>query len=243
VQITCYFFTSKKENMKYFIILLAFFIGQETLMGQTSRMNNISAARTYTSQNLSETVIPLLQEAERQFKRLDYEECLNTLDYAVAQNPNSAAALSLRARIKRIVGMETESEMDLRNANQINPFAANLYGYYGNLGVLEVLYIDPKIEEQEDNLLDLDLAVDEYPKDESIRMRRGNQRLLRGMHLQAIDDYTKAIQLNTNYGESYYNRGITFLMIFDEVSGCADLDKSIELGYVGGQKIKKYFCP
>ena len=229
--------------MKYFIILLAFFIGQETLMGQTSRMNNISAARTYTSQNLSETVIPLLQEAERQFKRLDYEECLNTLDYAVAQNPNSAAALSLRARIKRIVGMETESEMDLRNANQINPFAANLYGYYGNLGVLEVLYIDPKIEEQEDNLLDLDLAVDEYPKDESIRMRRGNQRLLRGMHLQAIDDYTKAIQLNTNYGESYYNRGITFLMIFDEVSGCADLDKSIELGYVGGQKIKKYFCP
>ncbi len=125
------------------ILLLSFLLADSS--AQTRRMDNVAAERTYTSQNQSETVQPLLLEATRLFRLTDFEEALNTLDNAVAQNPNSAEALAARARFKKIIGMEAEAEADKRRADQINPYAASIYGYYGNIGLLKVLKVDPSL--------------------------------------------------------------------------------------------------
>ena len=403
------------------IVICSFFLGDA--QAQTRRMDNVAAAKTYTSQNQIETVQPLLLEARRQFQMADFEGVLMTLDNAVAQEPNSAEALAERARFKKIIGMDTEALADLRNANQINPYAANIYGYYGNLGLMEVLSIQPEasvikltdfqklnyyyksldqellvannekkeIGDIEDILMaiendelsvaqtridklftqnpnsataydlkglilrkkgnypeartafsraveldssfaigwynlgqvernlgnyrasqkllnkaielnenltkayferamlmkqvgkkekaledydmilklegknymealvnrgltkkmmgdfrgaisDLDKAVEEYPDQPELRKNRGNLHLLLGLTRKSIDDYTKAIQLNGNYAEAYYNRAIAFFVLYDKISACADLEKSLELGYAPAAEMKKYFC-
>ena len=409
------------KNLIIYFVICSFFLVDAS--AQTRRMDNVTAAKSYTSENQNETVQPLLIEARRQFQVADFEGVLMTLDNAVAQEPNSAEALAERARFKKIIGMETEAQADLRKANQINPYAANVYGYYGNLGLMKVLSIKPEASVQEltdfqtldyyyksldqealiaegeedkigdieevlmaietnvlsdaqiwidsaftenpnsatiydlqglvlrrqgdypeakiafaraveldpnfaigwynlgkvernlgnfkdsemslnkaialqENLTkayferallmkllgkkekaladydmiiklegknymealvnrgltktmmgdfkgamgDLNDAVEEFPDQPELRKNRGNLHLLLGAPRKAINDYTRAIQLNGEYSEAYYNRAIAFFMLYDKISACADLGESLELGYAPAAEMKKYFC-
>jgi tetratricopeptide (TPR) repeat protein len=409
--------------MRYLIITILIFISLPTLFAQTRRMNNTATGQSFTSENQSRTVQPLLQQAEQQFRAMDYEATFFTLENAVAQNPNSPEALLLRAKFKKIVGMTMEAEEDLRMANRINPMAASLYGYNGSAGLLKILSMQPEeavqelstfqkltyyyqalddkilddknkdaeiqiigevIEEIEaDNLesalemvnkvliefpnsaitydlkglilkkqgkfedavdafskavsvepdfaigwynlgrierslnhfkmakiyldrsinlqsdltkayferallfkqigekekalddyntiikmkgdtymeafsnrgltkkmlgdyggalADLNQVIEEFPQNAELRKNRGNLNLLFGLHRKAIDDYTQAIALNDNYAEAHYNRALAFFLIYDKISGCVDLDKSIDLGYEMAVKTRDYFC-
>ena len=413
----------KSQNMRYFIITILIFTLQFNSLAQTRRMNNVEAGQSYTSENQARTVLPLLIKAEQQFRALDYEGTFFTLENAVAQNPNSAEALLLRAKFKKIVGMTMEAEIDLRKANRINPLAANLYGYNGSGGLLQILsmapeqavqglstfqkltyyyqaldnkilddknkdaeiqligkviekiesdhlsealelinkalsdfpksaiaydlkgmilknqgkfadsvdafsmavviepdfaiawynlgrierslnnfgnaktYLDRAIELQSDltkayferallfkqigekekalndydtiikmrgdtymeaflnrgltkkmlgdyggALADLNQAIEEFPNNAELIKNRGNLQLLFALHRKGIDDYTKAIALDKNYAEAYYNRALAFFLIHDKISGCMDLDKSIDLGYEVATKARTYFC-
>jgi len=409
--------------MRYLIITILIFISLPTLFAQTRRMNNTATGQSFTSENQSRTVQPLLQQAEQQFRAMDYEATFFTLENAVAQNPNSPEALLLRAKFKKIVGMTMEAEEDLRLANRINPMAASLYGYNGSGGLLKILSMQPEEAVQElstfqkltyyyqalddkilddknkdaeiqiigevideieaDNLegalemvnkvliefpnsaitydlkglilkkqgkfedavdafskavsvepdfaigwynlgrierslnhfkmaktyldrsinlqsdltkayferallfkqigekekalddyntiikmkgdtymeafsnrgltkkmlgdyggalADLNQAIEEFPQNAELRKNRGNLNLLLGLHRKAIDDYTQAIALNDNYAEAHYNRALAFFLIYDKISGCVDLDKSIDLGYEIAVKTRDYFC-
>ncbi len=409
--------------MRYLIISVLIFILPQMLFSQTRRTDDVEMVRTYSIQNQSTTVQPLLQKAEQQFRLFDYEGTFLTLESAVAQDPYSSEALLLRARFKKMVGMQTEAQEDLRLANRINPYAVNLYGYNGNGGLLKIIAFEPVlgvrglsnyqklnyyyqaidrkliigisdekmlekleevIEDIEFNRLDLGLitineiieefpesaiaydikgvilkkqgkleeavdafstaviiepsfsiawynlgqierslnyfdkakmhldkaielqvdltkayferatlhkqmgnneaalddynsvidmkgstymeaflnrgltkkmlgdyggalgdlnqVIDEFPKNAELLKSRGNLYLLFGSHRKAIDDYSKAIELNNNYAEAYYNRGLAFFLIYDKISGCADLDRSIDLGYEIAEETKTYFC-
>ncbi len=409
--------------MRYLIIIIFAFSFQSTFFAQTRRMNNVERGQSYTSENQSRTVQPLLIKAEQQFRALDYEGTFFTLENAVAQNPNSPEALLMRAKFKKMVGMTMEAEEDLRRANLINPLAANLYGYNGSGGLLNILsmkpeqavqelstfqkltyyyqaldnkildnnnkeeeievigevieeieadrlsealemvnkaltkfpnsaithdlkgmilkrqgkfedavdafstavviepnfaigwynlgrierslnhfdqakiYLDRAIELKSDltkayferallykqigekekalddyntiikmkgdtykeaflnrgltkkmlgdyggALADLNQAIEEFPQNAELYKNRGNLHLLLGLQRQAIDDYTQAIRLDENYAEAYYNRAFAFFLIYDKISGCMDMDKSIELGFATARKARDYFC-
>ena len=91
-------------------------------------------------------------------------------------------------------------------------------------------------------LADLNQAIEEFPQNAELRKNRGNLQLLFGLHRKAIDDYTQAIALDENYAEAHYNRALAFFLIYDKISGCADLDKSIDLGYEIATSTRDYFC-
>lgn len=409
--------------MKNLISLLLLVLIQFSVNAQTRRMTNVEAGRTYSIENQGTTVQPLLQKAEQQFRAFDFEETFLTLENAVAQNPNSAEALLLRARFKKIIGMEAEAAEDLRLASRVNPYVVNLFGYYGNDGLLNILSIEPEqaihelsnfqklnyyyqaldeklvedgdkeielqglgqvieameldqldealeavndiikrfpnsaiaydiqgvILEEQDKLdealnaffkaielepdfamawynlgrierslqhfkkaksyldrsidlqsdlvkayferamlfkqigavdkalqdyntiidlggntymeallnrgltkkilgdyggalADLDQVINDFPNNAELRKNRGNLYLLFGLHLKAIDDYTQAIKLNSSYAEAYYNRGLAFFLIYDKISGCADLERSKKLGYEKARETSIYFC-
>ena len=390
---------------------------------QTKRMNNAQLGRTYNAENQLVTVQPYLIEAANQLRLFDYENTFFALENAVAHNPNSAEALVVRAKFKKMVGMQTEAERDIRLANMINPLAAPLFGYNGNRGMLKVLSVAPEkaalrlstdqklhhymqaldnqlvlgrlrgdtydrlttsieaiennqldrsmglldtlimqspklaiaydlkgviltkqnklpeavqalkkaielepgfaiawynlaqvekslgnydmaiqyldraieleneltkayfdrafiykqvgetekaledynkvISKQEESyqkafinraltkkmlgdyngaLADLNQAIDDFPDDAELRKNRGNLYLLFNLPKKAIGDYTQAIQLNPDYAESYYNRALAHILIYDKISGCADLIKSRELGYSKAEEAITYFC-
>lgn len=48
---------------------------------------------------------------------------------------------------------------------------------------------------------------------------------LSGRMPEAIEDYTRAIELNPSFGEAYYNRGLIQIYLKDTRKGCLDMSK------------------
>ncbi|MEM9822491.1 MAG: tetratricopeptide repeat protein, partial [Bacteroidota bacterium] len=82
----------------------------------------------------------------------------------------------------------------------------------------------------------------EFPSNAALYVNRGNLQLVFGFSQKAIQDYTRAIHLDRQYAEAYYNRGLSHLLLFDSVSACTDLEQSAELGYDRALEKIKYFC-
>ena len=58
----------------------------------------------------------------------------------------------------------------------------------------------------------------------------------------AINDFNKAIEINPNLVEPYYNRGNTKIRIDQIDSGCLDLSKAGEMGYLDAYDLIKKYC-
>ena len=57
----------------------------------------------------------------------------------------------------------------------------------------------------------------------------------------AIDDFNKTIDINPNYGNAYYYRGLAKIDLNQTNNGCVDLSKAGELGISDAYvSIKKY---
>ncbi|MBK7407986.1 MAG: tetratricopeptide repeat protein [Saprospirales bacterium] len=95
--------------------------------------------RNVTSQTYGNDNLWHLRQAEILISQQNIEEALLELDLAVAQDPYLADAYLLRARLKNQIGMQTEAQQDLQTALRLNPYAANLYGYNGPFGQLQLL--------------------------------------------------------------------------------------------------------
>ena len=70
----------------------------------------------------------------------------------------------------------------------------------------------------------------------------GNIKLLFGDYDDAINDFDRAIRIRNDYAMCFYNRGLAYLMSGNTISGCNDIDLSIELGYEPARNIKINFC-
>lgn len=71
---------------------------------------------------------------------------------------------------------------------------------------------------------------------------RGNTFMLLGRFQQAANDYTRAIRLDEDFAEAYFNRGMARLMLYNRPDGCFDLEQGIDLGYEEGAERFQLFC-
>ena len=69
----------------------------------------------------------------------------------------------------------------------------------------------------------------EEPTDAAGFVDRGNRYSRNGVYERAISDYTKAIELDQDYPEAYYNRGCSFYEVGRYEESIADLTRAIEL--------------
>ncbi len=58
----------------------------------------------------------------------------------------------------------------------------------------------------------------------------------------AIQDYNKAIELNPDLAEAYYNRGVAKIFLGQKDDGCLDLSKAGELGHAEAYEAIKENC-
>jgi lipoprotein NlpI len=58
----------------------------------------------------------------------------------------------------------------------------------------------------------------------------------------AIKDFSIAIEINPTYSDAFYSRGISKIYSEELESGCIDLSKAGELGYMDAYKAKKSKC-
>ncbi|MFK7906078.1 MAG: tetratricopeptide repeat protein [Chitinophagales bacterium] len=94
----------------------------------------------FSFQSDAQTIQPRDVEGYLQY---DLEDALTRLNNDVAQSPESPKVLLRAAKFKQMMGFNTEAVEHLRQANKINPYAADLYGFNGLKNRLNVLHSMP----------------------------------------------------------------------------------------------------
>ncbi|MFZ1237505.1 MAG: tetratricopeptide repeat protein, partial [Prevotella sp.] len=61
----------------------------------------------------------------------------------------------------------------------------------------------------------------------------------RDEHQKAIDDYSKAIDLDRSLAEAFFNRGLIKIKMGDKAEGIVDLSKAGELGIYDAYSVIK----
>ena len=229
-----------------------------------------------------------LVEGDNLMLRGSFEPAILAYDNAIVLEPYFAEAYIKRAMAKMRLGRRTAAKNDYQKALKLNPYAADLHGFNGNLHRRAILayeegkpdgrtgwdyinefYNQPfgQKEEADDDeytaylellaqaidlklkgeLLEAKLMLDDAlaaggDQDPFVLKWRGNIYLLLGEYFPAIDDYTKAIQLDGTYSEAYFNRGVAFLLANNRSDACTNLEESVRLGYEEGEERMQYFC-
>lgn len=128
---------------KLMSVFFAIFFYSLSLQGQEMTLGNPWIDYNYTNKAYGRDNMFHLRSADNAERLFDFEEAFFSLENAVNQNPQSADALLNRAIFKKKLGMVTEAAEDVKLANTLNPYAADLYGYNGSYAILNVLYNDP----------------------------------------------------------------------------------------------------
>ena len=154
--------------------------------------------------------------------------------------------------------------------NQAVAKEANNFFFYLNRGALQsemiefissmdnmvqVLTLDDagatraRVQEQSRRSYDYSAAIDDMEKAALIApdfaytyYNLGNLYCLSDRMPEAINAYTKAIELYPYLAEAYYNRGLIQIYLKDKEKGCIDISTSGELGIKDAYSVIKRFC-
>ena len=69
-----------------------------------------------------------------------------------------------------------------------------------------------------------------------------NTKVKKKDYLGAINDFSKAIELEPDFAEAYFNRGLTRIFLDDMEGGSLDLSKAGELGLTEAYNVIKRYC-
>jgi len=86
------------------------------------------------------------------------------------------------------------------------------------------------------------LIAEAEKEDPTLYKLRGNANMLLGEYQYAINDYNRAILLDNDFAEAYFNRGLARIMLYNRPDGCLDLERGVELGYEEGEERRQLFC-
>lgn len=86
---------------------------------------------------------------------------------------------------------------------------------------------------------DLDSAIALAPQNAYLYYNRGNLHASNGEYSNAIDDYTRALQIDAYLAEAYYNRGLAYVKNGKKADGIRDLSRAGELGIYDAYSVIK----
>ena len=128
--------------IKKWLIFTAAMIGVLPMFSQTRGASVFPSYIVENPQRYGEGIFSHIIQSDNYFRQGQFEEALNSLDYALSQDPYFAEAYVKRAILKHKIGRTTEAHEDFQNARRINPYASELYGFNGPLRRLKVLAAD-----------------------------------------------------------------------------------------------------
>ena len=127
---------------------------------------------------------------------------------------------------------------DFSSAIRLQPDYEILYKSYFGRGFSKF-----QLGEYEEAKEDLDQAIRIYANDPEVYFWRAYTKYkLRYAPSSEIADYSRAILLDPNYAEAYYNRGHARINNRQIRSGCRDLRKAYELGYKEAERDIRAYC-
>ncbi|MEM1120503.1 MAG: hypothetical protein AAGJ18_08630 [Bacteroidota bacterium] len=165
----------------------------------------------------------------------DWATSLDYLNRAIRLNPTMSKAYFERALVKKQLGDLTGAIADYTKV--INREGPNFIAAYFNRAICF-----KKIGKLTAALSDLSYVLEIEPDHALTWKVRGNLFLLLGRYNQTVDDFTRAIDLNTELGAAYFNRAVAHLLNLNPIAACVDFERSSEEGYERGDGKQVYFC-
>lgn len=161
--------------------------------------------------------------AEAEFKSENYQEAINFLSIALDKDSTFANAYFFRANILVLLQVNRDSIcLDLSKAQK--------FGHPEAAQVIQTYCSESNKSELNRRMAQLDSIIESTPLNYEGYIDRADLYFDHQMFVQAIDDYSKVIELN-NHPTAFFNRGLCFIQIGKKQDGCADIKKSAELGY------------
>lgn len=195
----------------------------------------------------------------------NFEDAINAYTIAIDINPYYVKAYVRRADLYQKTGRTTLASQDYRRAITMNPFALDLYRHGADPERLRILAVNQPGESSDtlsmaerqylqavDLLLNQKIQDALYAAEEAIQLSEeedsryfkllGNIHILLGNYREAIKQFDRAININPDYSEAIYNRGIAYILAFNPQQGCEDLKISVDKGLNLGVEKIKFLC-
>ncbi|MEN0045692.1 MAG: tetratricopeptide repeat protein [Bacteroidota bacterium] len=171
-----------------------------------------------------------------QVKQENYMSALEYVEESIVLAPNIYKAYFQRAKVLKLLGQYDDAMKDYELFNQNNLGEGLMIRL--NQAITQKLSGDAAGAVQEFN----DLIEESAEENPTLYKLRGNANMLLGEYQYAINDYNRAILLNENFAEAYFNRGLARIMLYNRPDGCLDLERGVELGYEEGEERRQLFC-
>lgn len=147
----------------------------------------------------------------------DFNSSVEDLNKAIALRPNFMLAYFCRAIIRyKLIEYTKNATIDQNNAGTDRA---------------------KKTAADQQSLFDVEKVMQDYekvnmltPDFEFAYFNMANILCTQKDFQTAISNYTKCIEIDRDFAEAYFNRGLTYLFIGEDAKGLADLSKSGELG-------------
>lgn len=195
-----------------------------TFLISTTRYNEaIQNLNTAIAKNTSQNDILLEERAAVKILIKDFNGAIADYNTLIKKNPNQAAYYTNRGIANEHLKNNKEAIADFDNAIALD--SNNLENYNHRA----VVYIDE--EKYDDAKKDLNYVISKEPKNAIAYNNLGIVYFKENRIVEAIDFYDKAIQYKNDYGQAYYNRGISKNYI-DKESAKEDLNKAISYGII-----------
>ena len=243
---------------------LLFIINMEAQSRQPNMvMPSLSNEPVITREGISKHII----DAENLIRRGQFELAIVKYDEALAWDPYDVELLIRRAELKYRIGRFTEARQDYAKANQINPYLADLFNANNPMRRLELIAFDMSkcytFEDTENDvqilknqsidkkmqgdilgaLQDIEQAIYNSPVELAPLYKiRGNLNLLLGNYFEAEADYTEALNIQPDFLEAQYNRGIARVLGNKRHDACMDFLEVHRNGYTTSQEPVRYLC-
>ena len=144
------------------------------------------------------------------------------------RHPDHAASYGERGAIKGLTGDMDGALTDLSKAIEIDPSDPEAYSNRG--------YTFLKARRYDEAMKDLNASLKIDPTQKAYT-NRGMVYFLIDSNMQAISDYTNALKLVPDDGETMYLRGVSYKKIQMLDKACADFKGSLALGYKGAKEM------
>lgn len=152
---------------------------------------------------------------------------------AIAKSPDFALAYFLRANARYMQSQMQAHDGGVSAAAPLTP------GAKGQGQAAEMLHEREVAQAMTEVIADLDSVLRITPANVYAVFNKGNAYMMLKDYTSAISCYTKAIEMKSDLGEAYYNRGLMYLRMGNRERGVADMSKAGELGIMPSYNVLK----
>ena len=245
--------STQKDNDSFLLMIYGYRIFSY------SSLNDIDSVQTYAKKALE-----LKPNTGKDYANLGnaklvlgkYEAALVDFTKAIELIPNDANMYRNCAYIKSVLGKNEEAIVDYSKAIELLP---NCLEFYFNRGVInldlckyeeaiidfdKVIELDPNNTNAYNNRGLAKVSCDKYGQEEELIFEENVEGVLGSLsrlvnrYVEAIADYSKAIELDSNNLYFYENRGIAYLGLSEYENALSDFNKLLELD---PNNIKAYY--